>query len=61
MWGESGGSDPQLSYGGGSLAVGPTGEVVGGLGEAEGVLSVEIDLAALRRGGRSSRLGRITA
>ncbi len=42
------GADPHLDYRGGSLAVGPTGEVIGELGEKEGVLSVEIDLAALR-------------
>jgi len=42
------GNDPHLAYGGGSLAVGPMGDVVGELGDAEGVLSVEIDLAGLR-------------
>lgn len=42
------GSDPFLEYRGGSLAVGPMGDVVGELGEGEGVLSVEIDLAGLR-------------
>ncbi len=42
------GADPHLEYRGGSVAVGPTGDIVGELGEAEGVLSVEIDLAALR-------------
>jgi omega-amidase len=42
------GADPHLDYRGGSLVVGPTGEVVAELGEAEGVLTVDIDLAALR-------------
>lgn len=37
------GSDPHLSYAGGSMVVGPTGLVLGELGEAPGVLSVEID------------------
>ncbi len=42
------GEDPHLDYRGGSLVVGPMGDVVGELGEAQGVLSVDIDLAALR-------------
>lgn len=37
------GRDPHLAYGGGSLAVGPRGEIEGELGEGEGVLSVAID------------------
>jgi omega-amidase len=37
------GSDPHLRYTGGSLAVGPRGEVLGELGPEEGVLSVPID------------------
>lgn len=49
------GTDPNgafgggLEYVGGSIVVGPTGEVVGELGAAEGVLSVEIDPGAVRR------------
>lgn len=42
------GSDPFLPYRGGSIAVDHMGEVLGELGEDEGVLSVELDLAALR-------------
>lgn len=42
------GSDPHLDYRGGSLAVGPMGDILGELGEDEGVLSVEIDLSVLR-------------
>ena len=42
------GNDPHLAYVGGSIAVGPKGEVVGELGEEEGVLSVGIDPAAVR-------------
>jgi predicted amidohydrolase len=42
------GADPHLEYRGGSLAVGPMGDILGELGEAEGVLSVEINLTALR-------------
>lgn len=34
-----------LSYAGGSIVIGPKGEVLGELGEEEGVLSVEIDAA----------------
>ncbi len=43
------GRDPQLEYGGGTLAVGPRGDVLGQLGAAEGVLSVEIDMDDLHR------------
>lgn len=37
------GSDPHLSYAGGSIALGPKGEVLGELGSEEAVLSVEVD------------------
>ncbi|MCC6659389.1 MAG: carbon-nitrogen family hydrolase [Phycisphaerales bacterium] len=37
------GDDPNLRYAGGSIAVGPRGDVLGELGEAPGVLSVDID------------------
>lgn len=37
------GSDPHLNYAGGSLALGPQGEVLGELGHEPGVLSVEIE------------------
>jgi predicted amidohydrolase len=43
------GNDPQLQYGGGTLAVSPRGEILGQLGAEEGVLSVGIDLDDLRR------------
>lgn len=42
------GSDPSLTYAGGSLAVSPKGEILGQLDDREGVLSVEIDPGALR-------------
>lgn len=42
------GDDPHLHYAGGTLAVGPRGEVLGELGEGEGVLAVEVDLAGIR-------------
>ncbi len=42
------GSDPHLDYSGGSLVVGPKGEILGELGDEEGVLSVEIDPDAVR-------------
>lgn len=42
------GSDPHLEYRGGSLAVGPMGEILGEMGEPEGVLTVELDLGSLR-------------
>jgi predicted amidohydrolase len=41
------GKDPTLEYAGGSLVVAPSGTVLGELGNAEGVLSVEIDPAVL--------------
>jgi omega-amidase len=37
------GKDPNLTYAGGTIAVGPRGEVLGELGPEEAVLSVEID------------------
>jgi predicted amidohydrolase len=49
------GTDPNgafgggLEYVGGSIVVGPTGEVLGELGAEEGVLSVEIDPGAVKR------------
>ncbi len=42
------GPDPHLNYVGGTIAVSPRGEVLGELGDEVGVLSVEIDPAALR-------------
>lgn len=42
------GRDPTLRYAGGSIALGPRGEVLGELGPEEGVLSVELDPDALR-------------
>ncbi len=43
------GSDPHLTYSGGTMAFGPKGETLGELADGPGVLSVEIDLAALRQ------------
>jgi len=37
------GSDPHLDYAGGSIAVGPKGDVLGELGELEAVLTVDIN------------------
>ena len=42
------GRDPHLAYAGGSIALGPRGEVLGELDAREGVLSVELDPAQLR-------------
>jgi len=42
------GRDPALGYAGGTIAVDPTGEVLGELGVDEGTLSVEIDPAGVR-------------
>jgi omega-amidase len=42
------GNDPHLAYSGGSIAVGPKGDVLGELGGEQGVLSVEIEVGALR-------------
>ncbi len=46
------GREPTVEYGGGSIAVGPKGDVLGELDDREGVLSVEMpwkDVAAWRR------------
>ena len=43
------GRDPMLEYPGGTLAINPRGEVLGQFGANEGVLSVDIDMADLRR------------
>ncbi|HHN77616.1 MAG TPA: carbon-nitrogen family hydrolase [Phycisphaerales bacterium] len=42
------GDDPHLHYAGGSIVVGPTGEILGELGDEETVLSADIDPDALR-------------
>ncbi|MEL6497217.1 MAG: nitrilase-related carbon-nitrogen hydrolase [Planctomycetota bacterium] len=42
------GRDPHLNYAGGTIAVGPMGEVLGELGAEPGVLSVAIDAGAVR-------------
>jgi predicted amidohydrolase len=42
------GRDPHLAYEGGSYAVDPQGQIIAELGAEAGVLSVEIDLPALR-------------
>jgi predicted amidohydrolase len=42
------GNDPHLAYAGGSIAVGPKGDVLGEMGGEEGVMSVEVDVAGLR-------------
>lgn len=41
------GKEPNVVYGGGTLAVGPTGEVLGELDDRAGCLSVEVDVAAV--------------
>lgn len=43
------GRDPQLEYSGGTIAIDPRGEVLGELGTAEGVLSVDVDPREVRR------------
>lgn len=43
------GRDPTLEYPGGTLAVGPRGDVLGEMESGEGVLSVDVDLDDLRR------------
>jgi predicted amidohydrolase len=43
------GRDPNLAYNGGSIAVGPKGDVLGELDDREGVLSVEIDPGVVRQ------------
>lgn len=40
------GNDPHLAYAGGTIAVDAKGQVIGELGDEEGVLTVELDLAA---------------
>lgn len=42
------GNDPHVAYAGGSIAVGPKGEILGELGDEEAVLSAEIDPDAVR-------------
>jgi len=42
------GSDPTLSYAGGSMVVSPLGEILGDAGDGEKVLSVEIDPGAVK-------------
>ena len=42
------GRDPHLNYVGGTIAVGPKGETLGELRDQEGVLSVEVDVGAVR-------------
>lgn len=42
------GNDPTLAYAGGSMAVGPRGDILGELSSEEAVLSVEIDPAQVR-------------
>jgi omega-amidase len=42
------GRDPNLAYAGGSIAIGPRGEVLGELGTEEAVLSVEVDPREVR-------------
>ncbi|MFG0242605.1 MAG: nitrilase-related carbon-nitrogen hydrolase [Phycisphaerales bacterium JB054] len=42
------GNDPHLAYAGGTIAVDAKGEVLGELGEEPGVLSVGVDIAAVR-------------
>ena len=61
------GSDPHLEYAGGTIAVGPQGDVVGELGGEPGVLSVGVDRGPLEAWrGRfpawqdAGRVGRIT-
>lgn len=43
------GRDPKLEYAGGTIAIDPTGEVLGEMGSEEGVLSVEVDPRVVRR------------
>lgn len=42
------GADPHLQYAGGSIVVGPKGDVLGELADEERVLSVEVDAEAVR-------------
>jgi len=41
------GDDPHLPYSGGTIAIDPKGEIMGELGDEEGVLSVEVDPSVL--------------
>lgn len=43
------GNDPNLRYGGGTIAVGPKGDILGELGDQEAVLSVEIEPSDLHQ------------
>ncbi len=43
------GSDPHLHYAGGTIAIGPKGEILGELDDQESVLSIEIDFKAVDR------------
>jgi omega-amidase len=43
------GSDPALRYAGGTIAVGPRGEVLGELEAEEGVLSTGVDVSEMRK------------
>jgi predicted amidohydrolase len=42
------GRDPTLEYAGGSIAIGPKGDVLGELGDEEAVLSVQVDPRQVR-------------
>lgn len=42
------GNDPALAYSGGTIAIGPRGDILGELGDAPGVLSVGIDIKDAR-------------
>jgi predicted amidohydrolase len=42
------GKDPALTYAGGTLAIGPKGDILGELGDTEGALSVPLDMLGLR-------------
>ncbi|MBZ0171196.1 MAG: hypothetical protein K8E66_02330 [Phycisphaerales bacterium] len=42
------GDDPHLHYAGGSIVVGPRGEILGEMGDEEAVLSVEVDPGSVR-------------
>src|SRR5690606_21197988 len=42
------GNDPHLAYAGGPIAVGPKGDILGELGEAPGILSVEVSPESIR-------------
>jgi predicted amidohydrolase len=43
------GRDPTLEYAGGTIAIGPRGDILGELGPVQGVLSVDIDASETRR------------